>query len=304
MTARILDGKSIAASVEAEVQKEARELAANGVIPGLVAVRVGEDPASEVYVRNKARKATELGLRGTQEHYPAEITQTELIGVIDRLNGDESVDGILVQLPLPQHIDSDAVLRSVDPAKDVDGFHPVNVGRLQLGTAALIPCTPAGVMRMLDAAAIPLSGQHAVVLGRSNIVGKPLAALLLQRNCTVTVCHSRTRALAEITRQGDILIAAIGKPMFVTAEMIREGAIVIDVGINRVDPGSPVAGKVREEKKTNALHSGKSVLVGDVEFAGAAERASWLTPVPGGVGPMTIAMLMRNTVIAARERRR
>lgn len=304
MTARIFDGKAIAAEVEHKVRNEARELAAGGIIPGLVAVRVGQDSASEVYVRNKARKATELGLRGTQEHYAADVSQSMLMGVIARLNADDAVDGILVQLPLPPHIDSDAVLRAVDPAKDVDGFHPINVGLLHLGSAALVPCTPAGVMRMLESTGISLEGMHAVVIGRSNIVGKPLAALLLQRDCTVTICHSRTRELATITRQADILIAAIGKPLFVTGEMIREGAIVIDVGINRIEPDSLFAGAVRDESKSSVLRSGKSVLAGDVDFPAALEKASWLTPVPGGVGPMTIAMLMKNTVIAAGERRR
>ena len=303
MTARLLDGKAIAAEVEAEVRRDAGELAGRGITPGLVAVRVGEDPASEVYVRNKARKAVELGLRGTQEHLPAETTQSQLMSLIEKLNRDDEVDGILIQLPLPAHIDSSTVLRAVDPAKDVDGFHPINVGRLHLGEATLAPCTPAGVIRMLDAAGVTLRGKHAVVIGRSNIVGKPVAALLLGRDCTVTVCHSRTRDLPAIAREADILVAAIGRPLFVTGDMVREGAIVVDVGINRVNPGSAESAMIRDEGKRAALEAGKSVLVGDVEFTAAIEKASWITPVPGGVGPMTIAMLMKNTVTAATERR-
>ena len=303
MTARLLDGKAIAAEVEAEVRRDAGELAARGITPGLVAVRVGEDPASEVYVRNKARKAVELGLRGTQEHLPADTTQSQLMSLIEKLNRDDEVDGILIQLPLPAHIDSSTVLRAVDPAKDVDGFHPINVGRLHLGEATLAPCTPAGVIRMLDAAGVTLRGKHAVVIGRSNIVGKPVAALLLGRDCTVTVCHSRTRDLPAIAREADILVAAIGRPLFVTGDMVREGAIVVDVGINRVNPGSAESAMIRDEGKRAALEAGKSVLVGDVEFTAAIEKASWITPVPGGVGPMTIAMLMKNTVTAATERR-
>ena len=303
MTARLLDGKAIAAEVEAEVRRDAGELAGRGITPGLVAVRVGEDPASEVYVRNKARKAVELGLRGTQEHLPAETTQSQLMSLIEKLNRDDEVDGILIQLPLPTHIDSSTVLRAVDPAKDVDGFHPINVGRLHLGEATLAPCTPAGVIRMLDAAGVTLRGKHAVVIGRSNIVGKPVAALLLGRDCTVTVCHSRTRDLPAIAREADILVAAIGRPLFVTGDMVREGAIVVDVGINRVNPGSAESAMIRDEGKRAALEAGKSVLVGDVEFTAAIEKASWITPVPGGVGPMTIAMLMKNTVTAATERR-
>ncbi|HUF16671.1 MAG TPA: bifunctional 5,10-methylenetetrahydrofolate dehydrogenase/5,10-methenyltetrahydrofolate cyclohydrolase [Thermoanaerobaculia bacterium] len=301
--ARLLDGKGIAADVEREVRTEVEQLSGRGIVPGLVAVCVGTDPASEVYVRNKARKATELGFRGTQEHFPGDMSQSELMRVIERLNGDDGVDGILVQLPLPPHIDSEAVLRSIEPAKDVDGFHPVNVGLLHLGTAKLVPCTPAGIMRMLESTGESLRGMHAVVVGRSNIVGKPVAALLLQKDCTVTICHSRTRELPAVTRQADILIAALGRPLFVTGDMIRDGAIVIDVGINRIEPDSPVAAKIREENKSQLLRNGKSVLAGDVDFPAAFERASWVTPVPGGVGPMTIAMLMKNTVTAARERR-
>jgi methylenetetrahydrofolate dehydrogenase (NADP+)/methenyltetrahydrofolate cyclohydrolase len=262
-------------------QEVAAEIAALGFRPGLVAVRVGNDPASEVYVRNKARKAEELGLRGEQRGFAESLTEEELLSEVVRLNADPEVDGILVQLPLPRQIDSKKVIDAIDPAKDVDGFHPTNVGLLHLGRAALVPCTPAGVMRLIDSTGVPVEGRHAVVIGRSDIVGKPVAALLLQRNATVTICHSRTHDLPAVARQADILVAAVGKPRMVSADMIKPGAVVIDVGINRVD----------------------SKLVGDVDFANAKEVAGWITPVPGGVGPMTIAMLMRNTVIAARRRR-
>jgi methylenetetrahydrofolate dehydrogenase (NADP+) / methenyltetrahydrofolate cyclohydrolase len=276
--ARIIDGKAVARETEAEV---AAAIARLGVRPGLVAVRVGNDPASEIYVRNKAKKARELGLEGTELVFPESMPEAELLAEIDRLNGDAAVDGILVQLPLPKQIDARKVIDAIDPAKDVDGFHPINVGMLHLGRPALVPCTPAGVIRLIESTGEAIEGKHAVVIGRSDIVGKPVAALLLQRNATVTICHSRTRDLAQVTRQGDILVAAIGKPRIVTSDMIRPGAIVIDVGINRVD--------------------GK--LAGDVDFAAAQEVASWITPVPGGVGPMTIAMLMKNTVAAAERRR-
>jgi methylenetetrahydrofolate dehydrogenase (NADP+)/methenyltetrahydrofolate cyclohydrolase len=245
-------------------------------------VRVGNDPASEVYVRNKAKKAEELGLRGEQRTFPETLSEADLLTEVRRLNEDNEVDGILVQLPLPKHIDAKKVIEAIDPSKDVDGFHPMNVGRLHLGRPVLVPCTPAGVMRLIDSTGETIEGKHAVVIGRSDIVGKPQAALLLQRNATVTICHSRTPDVGAVARGADILVAAIGKPRFVTAEMIKPGALVIDVGINRVE--------------------GK--LVGDVDFARAKEVAGWITPVPGGVGPMTIAMLMRNTVTAARWRRR
>ena len=275
----IIDGKAVAKQIEAEV---AQAIAALGVRPGLVAVRVGNDPASEVYVRNKAKKARELGLEGTELIFPDSMREEELLDEIARLNDDGAVDGILVQLPLPKQIDAKKVIDAIDPAKDVDGFHPINVGLLHLGRPTLVPCTPAGVIRLIESTGETIEGKHAVVLGRSDIVGKPVAALLLQRNATVTICHSRTRDLAAVAAMADILVAAIGKARFVTAEMIKPGAIVIDVGINRVE--------------------GK--LVGDVDFAAAREVAGWITPVPGGVGPMTIAMLMQNTVTAAERRRR
>ena len=278
MTAQIIDGKAIARSVEEEVAAELRRL---DFKPGLVAIRVGNDPASEIYVRNKAKKADELGLRGEQRVFPESLSEANLLAEVARLNEDDAVDAILVQLPLPKQIDAKKVIDAIDPEKDVDGFHPMNVGYLHLGRPALVPCTPAGVIRLIDSTGEKIEGKHAVVIGRSDIVGKPQAALLLQRNATVTICHSRTRDLPAIARQADILVAAIGKARFVTADMVKPGAIVIDVGMNRVD--------------------GK--LAGDVDFAAAKELAGWITPVPGGVGPMTIAMLMRNTLTAAVRRR-
>jgi methylenetetrahydrofolate dehydrogenase (NADP+) / methenyltetrahydrofolate cyclohydrolase len=283
VTARLIDGKAVALQIEQEVVEGISRL---GFKPGLVAVRVGTDPASEIYVRNKARKARELGLEGNELVFPETMSEAELLAEVDRLNRDDAVDGILVQLPLPKQIDPKKVIDAISPAKDVDGFHPVSVGMLHLGRPTLVPCTPAGVIRLIESTGEPdgktIEGKHAVVIGRSDIVGKPMGALLLQRNATVTICHSRTRDLAAVARQADILVAAIGRPRFVTADMIRPGAIVIDVGINRVD--------------------GK--LAGDVDFAAAKDVAGWISPVPGGVGPMTIAMLMKNTVTAAELRRR
>ena len=278
VAAQLIDGKAVAKVLEGEV---AARIAGLPFRPGLVAVRVGNDPASEVYVRNKARKARELGLEGTELVFPESMSEDELLAEVARLNADDGVDGILVQLPLPKQIEAKKVIDAIDPAKDVDGFHPINVGLLHLGRPALVPCTPWGVIRLIESTGQPIEGKRAVVIGRSDIVGKPVAALLLNRNATVTVCHSRTRDLAAVARQADILVAAIGKARFVTAEMIRPGAIVIDVGINRVD--------------------GK--LTGDVDFDAAREVAGWITPVPGGVGPMTIAVLMSNTVEAAARRR-
>ena len=278
MAAQLIDGKAVAKSIEEEV---AAAIARLGFAPGLVAVRVGNDPASEVYVRNKARKARELGLHGDELILPDSTTEAELLAHVDRLNRDDDVDGILVQLPLTKQIDATKVIDAIDPSKDVDGFHPINVGKLHLGRRTLVPCTPAGVIRLIESTGATIAGSNAVVIGRSDIVGKPMAALLLQRHATVTIAHSRTRDLAGVARGADILVAAVGKPLFVTPEMVKAGAIVIDVGINRVD--------------------GK--LVGDVDFANAREVAGWITPVPGGVGPMTIAMLMKNTVTAAEWRR-
>lgn len=299
MTARIIDGKAIAEGVERDVFSAISNL---GFQPGLVAVRVGNDPASEIYVRNKAKKARELGLAGTELVFPDSMSEEELLAEVDRLNRDDTVDGILVQLPLPKQIDARKVIEAISPAKDVDGFHPRSVGMLHLGRPALAPCTPAGVMHLLDAIGASIEGAHAVVLGRSDIVGKPMAALLLQRNATVTLCHSRTTGLASHTRAADILVAAIGRPIFVTADMVKPGAIVIDVGMNRVGPefASRIA---HDPEKSRLLAKNGSVLLGDVDCVRVSDVASWITPVPGGVGPMTIAMLMRNTVDAARRRR-
>lgn len=277
--AQLIDGKAIAQQVEAEVREALARLAYK---PALVAVRVGSDPASELYVRNKARKAQELGLRGSELIFDASMRESDLLSQIDRLNRDNDVDGILVQLPLPKQIDSKKVIEAIDPAKDVDGFHPFNVGLLHLGRPTLVPCTPAGIMRLIASTETAVAGSRAVVVGRSDIVGKPVAALLLQQSATVSICHSRTRDLGGVVREAEIVVAAIGKPRIVTAEMIKPGAVVIDVGINRVD--------------------GK--LAGDVDFQRVRQVASWITPVPGGVGPMTIAMLMKNTVTAAQARRR
>jgi methylenetetrahydrofolate dehydrogenase (NADP+)/methenyltetrahydrofolate cyclohydrolase len=299
VTARNIDGKAVALSVEREVSDAIARL---GFRPGLVAVRVGNDPASEIYVRNKATKARELGLAGTELVFPDSMSEGELLAEIDRLNADDTIDGILVQLPLPKQIGARKVIDAISPAKDVDGFHPINVGMLHLGRPALVPCTPAGVMRLIDSTSEPIDGKHAVVIGRSDIVGKPMAALLLQRNATVTICHSRTRDLPGIARQADILVAAIGRPIFVTEDFVKPGAIVIDVGMNRVGPEFAPS-LAHDADKTRLLEKNGSVLLGDVDYARVREIASWITPVPGGVGPMTIAMLMRNTVTAAERRR-
>ncbi|HYI09349.1 MAG TPA: tetrahydrofolate dehydrogenase/cyclohydrolase catalytic domain-containing protein [Thermoanaerobaculia bacterium] len=303
MTARTIDGKAVAAEIEREVATRIAQLSYR---PGLVAVRVGNDPASEIYVRNKAKKAQELGLEGTVLVFPEETSEADLLAEVARLNADDSVDGILVQLPLPKQIDSKKVIDAISPAKDVDGFHPTNVGMLHLGRPTLAPCTPAGVIRLIEStgetAADAIEGKHAVVIGRSDIVGKPMAALLLQRNATVTICHSKTRDLAAIARQADILVAAIGRPLFVTADFLKPGAIVLDVGMNRVEPDfAPHI--AHDPDKTRLLRKNGSVLLGDVDFVRAREVASWIAPVPGGVGPMTIAMLMKNTVSAAERRR-
>ena len=279
MPATLIDGKQVAQTIEAEVVEAVQRL---GFAPGLVAVRVGNDPASEIYVRNKAKKAQALGLRGNERVFPESMTEAELLAEVDRLNRDDEVDGILVQLPLPKQIDPQKIIDAIAPEKDVDGFHPINVGKLHLGRKTLAPCTPAGCIRLIDSTGVPIAGANAVVIGRSDIVGKPMAALLLQRHATVTICHSKTRDLATIARNADILVAAIGRARFVTAEMVKPGAVVIDVGINRGADGK---------------------LAGDVDFASVREVAGYITPVPGGVGPMTIAMLMKNTVTAAEWRR-
>ena len=279
--ARILSGKEFAARIKEDAARGVAELKAAGVLPRLAVIIVGSDPASEVYVRNKQRTCEELGIRSDHIALPAETSKEELLACIEELNVDPEVHGILVQLPLPAQIaeDEEEILSHIDPRKDVDGFHPVNVGHLVLGAPGLRPCTPAGCIRMLDYAGIPIEGAHAVIIGRSNIVGKPMAHLLLERNATVTICHSRTQNLAAIARTADILVAAVGRPRFVTANMVKEGATVIDVGINRIAPKQ---------------------LVGDVDFDAAAAVAGAITPVPGGVGLLTVAMLMENVVQAAK----
>jgi methylenetetrahydrofolate dehydrogenase (NADP+) / methenyltetrahydrofolate cyclohydrolase len=280
--ARLIDGKAVAQAVRADVARDvAAYTAASGRVPGLATVLVGEDPASEVYVRNKVAACREAGMESFHEPMPADSTQEQVEAMVDRLNADDRVDGILVQSPLPRGLDFKRVLERIDPAKDVDGFHPLNVGRLVAGRPTLVACTPAGVMELLRRSETPLEGAEAVVVGRSDIVGKPIALLLLHESATVTVCHSRTRDLPEVTRRADILVAAVGRPRMITGDMIKPGATVTDVGINRTEDG----------------------LVGDVDFESAAEVAGAITPVPGGVGPMTIAMLMRNTLTAAAARR-
>lgn len=283
MTAKILDGAALAQELRSEFKLRAEALAAQGVRPGLAVVLVGEDPASQVYVRNKVNACAQAGFHSEKIVLPADTTAAALLERIAALNADPAIHGILVQLPLPKHIDADAVLEAILPEKDVDGFHAENIGALTQGNPRFIPCTPHGVMELLEKGGVSLKGQEAVVIGRSNIVGKPMALLLLAAGATVTICHSQTRDLAFHTRRADILVAAVGRPRFVTGDMIKPGAVVIDVGINRVPEGQPDAGK----------------LCGDVDFASAREVASAITPVPGGVGPMTIAMLLANTLLAA-----
>ncbi len=285
----LIDGVALAKKIRARVAEEAAALTAQGTTPGLTVVLVGDDPASAVYVRSKGRACDEAGIRSDTIRLPASTSEQELLALIDRLNADRAVHGILVQMPLPKHIDPDVVIRRIDPEKDVDGFHPVNVGLLFTGSKeGFPPCTPAGVMAMLRAYGVETRGANVVVLGRSNIVGKPMASLLMQQgpdaDATVTICHSRTRDLAEHTRRADIIVAAVGRAHMVTADMVKPGAVVIDVGMNRVsDPEAPKGYR----------------LVGDVDFENVKDVASLITPVPGGVGPMTIAMLLQNTVRAA-----
>jgi methylenetetrahydrofolate dehydrogenase (NADP+)/methenyltetrahydrofolate cyclohydrolase len=284
-TAKLIDGKAVAAQVVAEVREEVTRLRAEGIEHALAVILVGDDPASHVYVRNKVLRAEEVGIRSLKRRLPIDCSAEELLAVIEALNNDDSVNGILVQLPLPAHFNESRVLQAIDPAKDVDGFHSENVGGLSQGRTVLTPCTPAGCMRLLKQTCGELSGKHAVVIGRSNIVGKPMAALLLQADCTVTVLHSRSLNPQALCRQADIVIAAVGRPRMIDASWIKPGAVVIDVGINRIKEGD------------------KSRLVGDVDFASVCAVASAITPVPGGVGPMTIALLMQNTLTAARQQR-
>ncbi len=286
---QLIDGRAISAQIHSETAARVAELARRGIVPGLAFVRVGEDPASVVYVGMKEKKSRELGIRSVTHVLPASTTQAELVTLLKALNSDPTVHGILVQAPLPRHIDSSVIYATVLPSKDVDGFHPVNVGRLMLGdSGGFLPCTPAGVHQLLIRSGISMDGAEVTVLGRGNIVGKPMAAILLQKarhaNCTVTLCHSGTRDIAAHTQRADIIVAAMGVPRFLKAEMVRPGAVVIDVGVNRIaDPTAPNGSR----------------LVGDVDFDAVREKAGWITPNPGGVGPMTIALLLSNTATAA-----
>ncbi len=301
--AKILDGAAIAAEIKREVAEEVKLLAAQGIRPGLAAVLVGSVAASQIYVRSKVQTCADLGIFSDLITPPESVTTAEMLDLVAGLNGRDEIDGILIQLPLPAHVDTKALLDAVSPDKDVDGFNPVNAGRLQAGRPSLAPCTPAGIIEVLKRSGIPISGRHAVVVGRSDIVGKPVAMLLLHQNATVTICHSKTQNLAEITRQADILVAAIGRPGFITPEMITPGATIIDVGINRLTTREEFdryfAGIAWREA---AFAKRGSTIVGDVHPK-AFELAGAYTPVPGGIGPLTIAMLMANTVRAANMRR-
>lgn len=277
----IIDGKALAKEKRAEIAKQVEALKEKGVTPGLAVVLVGEDPASQIYVRNKHKACEEVGIYSRKITLPEETTEEELLKIIDELNNDPEIDGILVQLPLPKHIDPDKVILSISPDKDVDGFHPVNAGRLLTGQDGFFPCTPLAVMELIKSAGVDVSGKEAVVVGRSNIVGKPVSMLLLRENATVTICHSKTKDLADVCRRADILVAAVGRPEMITADYVKEGAVVIDVGINRV---------------------GEKKVVGDVAFDEVKDKAAYITPVPGGVGPMTITMLLYNTLLSAQKR--
>ena len=277
--AKIIDGKAVSASVKEAVAKEAAALKEKGILVGLAVVIVGNDPASRVYVNNKKKACAACGIESYEYALPEETTEEELLALVEKLNGDPAVNGILVQLPLPRQIDEHGIIEAISPKKDVDAFHAVNVGKIMIGDFDFLPCTPSGCMDLIDSTGVPVEGKRCVVIGRSNIVGKPMAMLLLHRNGTVTICHSKTKNLKEICREADILVAAVGRPNFVTADMVKEGAVVIDVGMNRLENGK---------------------LCGDVDFEGVSKVAGWITPVPGGVGPMTIATLMRNTLTAAK----
>ncbi|PQP87814.1 bifunctional methylenetetrahydrofolate dehydrogenase/methenyltetrahydrofolate cyclohydrolase FolD [Paenibacillus sp. AR247] len=280
MTASIINGKQVSEDIRTGIAAEVKELAAKGATPGLAVVLVGEDPASQVYVRNKEKACHDLGYYSEVHRLPASTTQEDLLALVDKLNKQDTIDGILVQLPLPGHIDEKAVINAIAVDKDVDGFHPVNVGNLVIGDDSLLPCTPAGVIELIKRAGVELAGKHAVVIGRSNIVGKPVSLLLQRENATVTMCHSRTIGMADIARQADILVVAIGRANFIDASFVKPGAVVIDVGMNRLENGK---------------------LAGDVDFESVKEVSGPITPVPGGVGPMTITMLMQNTLIAAKR---
>lgn len=289
MTAEIIDGKKIAADMRQQLKQEVRELKTENIIPGLGVILVGDNPASQSYVRAKERACEKMGIYSDDNHLPEETTQQELSGLIRKMNNDTKINGILVQLPLPKHINESEAIFEIDPAKDVDGFHPVNIGKMVAGQTALLPCTPGGIVQLLIKSGVKIQAAEVVIVGRSNIVGKPLANMLMQKspagNATVTVCHTKTKNLAEHTRRADILIAAAGRPDTITADMVKDGAVVIDVGVNRVED------KTREKGYR---------LVGDVDFQAVREKASMITPVPGGVGPMTITMLLYNTVQSAK----
>jgi len=300
---RILDGAAIAGAIKQEVQQEVKALAERGIRPGLAVVQVGHVPASDIYVRNKIQTSDDLGLRSEHITPPDTVSTQELLDVIAQLNRRDEIDGILVQLPLPKQVDSKLLLDAISPAKDVDGFHPINSGHLLAGRPALAPCTPAGVIEILNRSGIPIAGKHAVVVGRSDIVGKPAALLLLHNNATVTICHSKTKNLAEITRQADILVAAIGRPGYITADMVTPGAVLIDVGMNRIDTLEEFDRFFAGNAKREATFAKRgSTVIGDIHPA-AFEISSAYTPVPGGVGLLTIAMLMSNTLHAAKMRR-
>lgn len=301
---QILDGAATAASIRSEAASRAAALSRRaGRPPGLAVVLVGDDPASKVYVGAKTRACAEAGLAGSSHVLPLTATEGDLFGMIERLNATEEVDGILVQLPLPAHLPTRSLLERIDPAKDVDGFHPINVGRLWIDEVGFVPCTPAGVVEMLRRYSIPMAGKHAVVVGRSTIVGKPMTALLLREQCTVTVAHSKTRDLAATCREADILVAAVGRAGLIGADHVREGAVVIDVGMNRVTDRALAERLVAADPKRMAgFEKSGSVLVGDVDFPAVFPKASAITPVPGGVGPLTVGMLIANTVEAARRR--
>ena len=279
----LIDGKAIAARVKEEVAREAAELAQRGIRAGLAVVIVGDDPASRIYVNNKKKACEACNIRSYEYALPESTSEEDLLALVEKLNADPAVSGILVQLPLPRQISEQKVIAAISPEKDVDAFHAVNVGKIMIGDFDFLPCTPAGCLELIDSTGVSVEGKRCVVIGRSNIVGKPMAMLLLHRNGTVTICHSKTRGLREICREADTLVAAVGKPKFVTADMVKEGAVVIDVGMNRLENGK---------------------LCGDVDFDAVREVAGWITPVPGGVGPMTIAMLMRNTLSAAKLQNR
>lgn len=290
MTAQIIDGKQVAADIRAELKDKVAQLKTKGVTPGLAVVLVGEDPASKSYVSAKEKACGEIGIYSDDNRLPADTSEADLLALVDKFNKDPKIHGILVQLPLPKHIDEDKVLLAIDPAKDVDGFHPVNVGKMVVGQDAFLPCTPHGIIQLLIRSNVKLEGAEVVVVGRSNIVGKPIANMLIQKsptgNATVTVCHTRTKNTAEHVKRADIIIAAAGRPNTVTADMVKDGAVVIDVGVNRVEDTTKKRGYR---------------LVGDVDFEAIKEKASLITPVPGGVGPMTITMLLYNTVLSAEK---